>query len=92
LAERGWAVVCWVLVSCPKVETVIGGTSYNLNLLNQTIISLSLKIGNKYFLENPISIKLMGLERGLIGLPHDKISDLVDLKLQRYNRFNIELL
>ena len=31
-------------------------------------------------------------ERGLIGLPQDEISDLGDLKLHRYSRFNIDLL
>jgi len=34
----------------------------------------------------------MGLERGLRGIPQDKISDPVDLKLPKYNKFNIELL
>ena len=34
----------------------------------------------------------MGLERGLKGLPQDTISDLGDIKLHRYNRFNIKLL
>ena len=33
-----------------------------------------------------------GLERGLRGLPQDEISNLVDLKLHRYRRFNINLL
>ena len=32
------------------------------------------------------------MERGLRRLPHDAISNLGDLKLHRYNRFNIELL
>ena len=32
------------------------------------------------------------LERGLIRLPQDEISNLGDLKLHRYSRFNIELL
>ena len=35
---------------------------------------------------------MVGLEIGLRGLPQDAISDLGDLKLHRYNRFNIELL
>ena len=34
----------------------------------------------------------MGLERGLKGIPHGEISDLGDLKLHRYNKFNIKLL
>ena len=34
----------------------------------------------------------MGLERGLTRLPQGAISELGDLKLHRYNRFNIELL
>ena len=34
----------------------------------------------------------MGLEGGLRGLPKDTILDLGDMKLHRYNRFNIELL
>ena len=34
----------------------------------------------------------MGLERGLRGIPQEKILDLGYLKLHRYNRFNIELL
>jgi len=43
-------------------------------------------------LKNPILIRPGGLERGLRGLPSDEISDLGDLKLHRYSRFNIELL
>jgi hypothetical protein len=34
----------------------------------------------------------MGLERVLRGLLQGAISDLGDMKLHRYNRFNIELL
>ena len=34
----------------------------------------------------------MGLERGLRGLPQDTISNLENMKLHRYNRFNIKLL
>jgi len=34
----------------------------------------------------------VGLERGLRGISQDAISDLGDPKLQRYNRFNIEIL
>ena len=34
----------------------------------------------------------MGLEIGLIGQPQDEFSDLGDMKLHIYNRFNIELL
>ena len=34
----------------------------------------------------------MGLERGLSGIPKNTILELGDLKLQRYNRLNIELL
>ena len=43
-------------------------------------------------MKNPILIRPAGLERWLIGLPQGAISDLGDLKLHRYNRFNIELL
>lgn len=43
-------------------------------------------------MNNPISIKHMGFERGFRGLLQYKISDLSDLKLHRYNGFNIELL
>ena len=32
------------------------------------------------------------LERGLRGLPSDEISYLGDIKLHKYNRFNIELI
>jgi len=43
-------------------------------------------------LENPILIRLAGLERGLKGLLQDVILDIQDQQLQRYNRFNIKLL
>ena len=43
-------------------------------------------------MENPILIEIVGLERGLRGLPYDIIIDLRDSKLQRYRRLNIELL
>jgi len=52
----------------------------------------SWEIGHNSFLKNPISVRPMGLERGLRGLPQDEISNLGDSKLHRYNRFNIELL
>ena len=43
-------------------------------------------------MENPIWIRIIGLERGCKGISQDEISDLGDPKLQIYNRFNIELL
>jgi len=43
-------------------------------------------------LENPILIRIVGLERGLIGLLQDTILELGDMKLQSYSRFKIELI
>ena len=43
-------------------------------------------------MKNPILIRPTGLEIRLKGIPQDEILDLGDLKLHRYNRFNIELL
>ena len=43
-------------------------------------------------MENPILIRLTGLERRLRELPQDTISELRDPKLQSYSDFNIELL
>ena len=43
-------------------------------------------------LENPIWIRLVSLGRGHIGLPQVAISELDDLKGQRYIRGNSELL
>ena len=37
-------------------------------------------------------IRPTGLERGIIGIPQEKILDLGDLKLHKYNRLNIGLL
>jgi len=34
----------------------------------------------------------VALERGFIGIPQEEISDLGEPQLQRYSRFNIELL
>ena len=68
------------------------GTPYKFALLNYSIIRASWEIGHNSFLKNPILIRPMGLEIGLRFLPQDEISDLGDLKLHRYNRFNIELL
>ena len=67
------------------------GILYKFTLLNQSIIRSSREIGHNSFLKNPISVWLVGLERRVGGLPQDEISDLGDLKLHRYNRFNIKL-
>ena len=58
------------------------GTSYNFALLNKSIIRALREIWNKSFFENPIAIRLAGLERGLKGILQAKISELRDLKLQ----------
>jgi len=68
------------------------GTSYKFSLLNQAIIRSPWEIGHNSFLKNPILIRLVGLHRGLRGLPQDEILDPRDLKLQRHNKFNIKLL
>jgi len=47
---------------------------------------------DKSFLENPILIRLVALERGHRGLLQITISELEELKLQIYSHFNIELL
>jgi len=57
------------------------GTSYNFTLLNQSIIKSSWEIWHNSSLENPILIRLVGLERVLRGLPQDAILELGDLKL-----------
>lgn len=75
-----------------EVEIVTCGSSYKFTILNQSIIRSLWEIGNNAILENPISIRLTGLEIGLSGLPQDKILILGDLKLHRYDRFNIDLL
>lgn len=68
------------------------GTSYKFSLLKNYIIRSSWEIGHNSFLENLILIKLVALERGRRGLLQVEISDLGDLKFQRYNRFKIKLL
>ena len=81
-----------VSFSGSRVETVTRDTLYKFSLLNQSIIRSSWEIGHNSFLKNPILIRPMELERGLRGLPEDEISEPGELKLHRYNRFNIELL
>jgi len=71
---------------------VARGTSYKFILWKTCIIRSYWEIGHNAFLENPILIRLVELEGGLIGLPHFTILDLGDLKFHRYIRFNIELL
>ncbi len=68
------------------------GTSYKFALLKRYIIRSSWEIVHNSFLENPISIRLMALERGHIGLLQVAISQLEEPKLQSYSRFKIELL
>jgi len=45
------------------------GTSYKLALPKKYIIRSTWEIGHNYLLENPISIRLVALERGRRGLP-----------------------
>ena len=47
---------------------------------------------HKSFLENLNLIRLVALERGRRGLLQVTISELKDLKVQSYGRFNIKLL
>ena len=68
------------------------GTSYKFALLKRSIIRSSWEIVHNSFLENPIWIRLVALERGHRGLPQVAISELDDPKLQRYIKGNIELL
>ena len=78
--------------SDPKVETVTRGTSYKFTLLERSIIRSSSKIVHNSFLENPIWIRLVALERGHRGLPQNTILEFKDPKVQSYSRFKIELL
>jgi len=71
---------------------VTRGTSYKFALLESSIIRSSLEIVHNFALENLNSIRLVALERGHRGLLQVIISELDDPKLQRYIRFNIELL
>jgi len=71
---------------------VTRGTSYKFSLLKKCIIRPSWEIGHNSFFENPVSIRMVALERGLRGILEFGISDLGDLKFQRYIRFNIELM
>ena len=75
-----------------KVEIVTRGTSYKFAFLEGSIIRSSGEIVHNYFLENPIWIRLVALERGRKGLLQVAISELDDPKLQRYIKFNIKLL
>ena len=74
------------------VEKLTRGTSYNFTLLERSIIRSSWEIVHNFFLENPIWIRLVALERGHRGLLQVAISELKDLKVQSYSRFKIELL
>jgi len=56
------------------------------------IIKSSWDIGHNSFLENPISIRLVGLEGGCRGIQYITIPDHVDPNIQRYDRFKIEIL
>ena len=56
------------------------GTSYKFSLLKKYIIRSSWEIEHNSFLENPISIRLVALERGRRVLPQVAISDLGDPK------------
>ena len=64
-------------------------TSYKFALLKRYIINPSWEIVHNSFLENPIWIRLVALERGRRGLLQVAISELDDPKLQRYIRFNM---
>ena len=68
------------------------GTSYKLALLERSIIRSSWEIVHNSFLENPIWIRLVALERGCRGLLQVTILELNDPKLQGYIIFNIKLL
>jgi len=61
-------------------------------LLKNYIIRSSWEIEHNSFLENLILMRLVALERGLRGILQEAILDLRDPQLQRYNRFNIEIL
>ena len=63
-----------------KVETLTCGTSYKFALLKKCIIRSSWEIGHNDFLEKPMLIRLVSLERGLRGLSQFAISDLGDPK------------
>ena len=68
------------------------GTSYKFALLKRYIIRSSWEIVHNSFLENPISIRLVELERGRRGLLQVAISKLENMKLLSYSRFKIERL
>jgi len=68
------------------------GTSYKFALLKRYIIRSSWEIVHNAFLENPILIRLVALERGHRGLLQVVISELEESKLQIYSHFKIELL
>ena len=67
-------------------------TSFKFTLLNQSILKSLWAIWHNSSLENPILIRLAGLERLLRGSLQEEISYLGDPKLQRYIGFKIELL
>ena len=68
------------------------GISYKFALMERSIIRSSWEIVHNSFLENPIWIRLVALERGHRGLLYFKISELEDLKVQSYSRFKVERL
>jgi len=60
---------------------VTRGMSYKFDVLNKYILRSSWEIWHKSSLENPILIRLVGLERLLRELPQEEIADLEDPKL-----------
>ena len=64
------------------------GTSYKFTLLERFIIRSSWEIMHNSFLENPICIRLVALEREQRGIPQVAISELKDPKVQNYSHFD----
>ena len=78
VTKRGQTLVLCVYFSDPKVKIVTRGTSYKFDLLKRYIIKSSWEIVHNFFLENPISIRLVALERGHRGLLQIMIVELED--------------
>jgi len=68
------------------------GTSYKFALLERSIIRSSWEIVHNSFLENPIWIRLVALERGHRGLLQVEILELKYLELQSYSCFKIKVI
>jgi len=92
VTERGQIVVSFLYVSDTKVKIVTCGTSYKFALLERFIIRSYWDIVHKSALKNLNSIRLVALERGCRRLLHVTISELDDPQLNKYIRFNIELI